>query len=61
MWKLIAQFRQHDGGATAIEYGFIAAVISLAGLTAWFSMADSLLAMFSSVSNDLTNSIPEDG
>ncbi len=47
----------NETGATAIEYGFIAAVISIAGVVAWIWMGDSPQSIFGAVSTDLTNSI----
>ena len=42
-----------EGGATAIEYGLIAALVSVAGITAFTEMGSSLNAMFSHVANQL--------
>ena len=43
-----------DSGATAIEYGLIAALVSVAAIAALTTMGDSLKAMFQTVSNALS-------
>jgi pilus assembly protein Flp/PilA len=47
-------FRNEDG-ATAIEYGLIAALIAVAAITAMGSLGNSLSNTFSLVSNDMNN------
>lgn len=42
-----------ESGATAIEYGLIAALVSVAAITALSEMGSSLDAMFTKVSNNL--------
>ena len=45
-----------DGsGATAIEYGLIAALVSVAAIAALTAMGESLNAMFTAVSTALTS------
>ncbi len=55
MCKLLRNFCTNDTGAAAIEYGFIAGIVSIAGVVAWVSMGNSLQSIFGSVSTDLTN------
>ena len=43
---MIAKFLRDESGATAIEYGLIAALVSVAAITALSAMGDSLSAMF---------------
>lgn len=43
-----------DSGATAIEYGLIAALVSIAGIAALTSMGSSLTSIFTYVT-DLTS------
>ena len=43
-----------ESGATAIEYGLIASLVSIAAITAFMEMGSSLRAMFTQVSNELT-------
>ena len=42
-----------ESGATAIEYGLIAALVSVAAITALTAMGSSLDSMFTSVSGKL--------
>jgi len=42
-----------ESGATAIEYGLIAALVSVAAITALSEMGSSLDAMFTKVSTEL--------
>ena len=46
-----------DSGATAIEYGLIAALVSVAAIAALTTMGQSLKAMFESVSNALSSAV----
>jgi pilus assembly protein Flp/PilA len=46
-----------DSGATAIEYGLIAALVSVAAITALGSMGNSLKAMYEAVSNALQTAV----
>lgn len=48
-----------ESGATAIEYGLIAALVSVAAITALSEMGSSLEAMFTKVSNEL-KTVPTD-
>jgi pilus assembly protein Flp/PilA len=51
--KMIAFVRDEDG-ATAIEYGLIAALVSVAAIGALTAMGDSLATMFNTVSSALS-------
>ena len=44
-----------DSGATAVEYGLIAALVSIAGVAAFASMGSSLSSIFTYVSNLTTD------
>ena len=44
-----------ESGATAIEYGLIAALVSVAAIAALTAMGESLNAMFTAVSTALTS------
>jgi pilus assembly protein Flp/PilA len=46
-----------ESGATAIEYGLIAALVSVAAIAALTAMGTSLNAMFTAVSTALTGAI----
>lgn len=51
-------FWKNQKGATAIEYGLIAALISLGALAAFSALGDSLSAVYSSLTNDVENATP---
>ncbi len=57
MYSTIKKFLQDEAGATAIEYGLIAALVSVAAVTALTSVGTSLSSMFNKVSTDLTNAV----
>ena len=57
MRNLLQIFCANDTGATAIEYGFIAGMVSIAGVVAWVSMGNSLDSIFGSITTDLSNAI----
>jgi pilus assembly protein Flp/PilA len=50
-----------DGGATAIEYGLIAALVSVAIIGVLTSMSDSLKDTFNAVSDNLAGGGGEGG
>ena len=55
MWfPALATVIKEDSGATAIEYGLIAALVSVAAIGALTAMGGSLKSMFETVSNGLT-------
>ena len=53
MSKLLARFVNDESGATAIEYGLIAAGISLAIIAAVNGLGTTLNAKFTSINNSL--------
>ncbi len=53
MMNIIKSFLQDDSGATAIEYGLIAALVSVAAIGALTSLGGSLEEIFTVVSNEL--------
>jgi len=53
MLKRFKQFCGDESGATAIEYGLIAALVSVAAIGALTTLGDSLQGIFTSVSNSL--------
>ena len=57
MLKRFKQFCGDESGATAIEYGLIAALISVAIIGAVTSVGDSLTNIFDEVSNELDGAI----
>lgn len=57
MFAKLRRFARDESGATAIEYGLIAALVSIAGIAAMSAMGDSLEEMFETVSEELNNAI----
>ena len=55
MFKLIRCFAENEDGATAIEYGLIAALVSVAAIGALTAMGGSLSTMFNTVSSALSS------
>lgn len=53
MKNLVARFVKDESGATAIEYGLIAAGIALAIITVVNGLGTSLNAKFSAISSSL--------
>jgi pilus assembly protein Flp/PilA len=58
MKNLIARFAKDESGATAIEYGLIAAGIALAIIAAVQGVGTKLTGTFTSVSAGLTPTAP---
>lgn len=58
MFALVKTFAKDESGATAIEYGLIAAMISVAVIGAVSFVGDELGNVFNSVGNTLGTSIP---
>ena len=52
------KFLKDESGATAIEYGLIAALVSVAAIAALSALGSSLNTMFSSVSQTLQGNLP---
>ncbi len=52
--KFIKKFVRDTKAATAIEYGLIAALIAVAGITAMTSVGTSVKSTFNNVNNGLT-------
>ncbi len=57
MFAKFRQFAKDESGATAIEYGLIAALVSVAGITALNAMGESLEEMFETVAGELNNAV----
>lgn len=51
--KVIKKIFKNEDGATAIEYGLIAALIAVAAITAMSSLGSNLSNTFTKVSNSL--------
>ncbi len=57
MINVIRKLINDESGATAIEYGLIAALVSVAAVAALGNLGDSLSAMFTSVSLELDSAV----
>lgn len=57
MTKIFARFVKDESGATAIEYGLIAALISVALITGATALGDSLNTQFTNLASYLN--VPE--
>ncbi len=55
--NILKKIRKDESGATAIEYGLIAALVSVAAIGALTAMGGSLNTMFQSVSNAITAAV----
>jgi pilus assembly protein Flp/PilA len=53
MTKLISRFVRDESGATAIEYGLIAALIAVVIITALTTIGSNLVTKFTSVGSAL--------
>ena len=51
--SLLISLLRNDGGATAIEYGLIAALIAVAAIAAFQLVGTSLTSVFNTVASDL--------
>ena len=54
--KFINKLRRNEEGATAIEYGLIAALIAVAAITAMQSLGNELSTTFNKVSTTMSSS-----
>jgi len=54
MFKFIQKLFKDESGATAIEYGLIAALVSVAAIAALQAMGGSLETIFQTVSDTLS-------
>ena len=52
--KILKKIRMDESGASAIEYGLVAALVSVAAIGALTAMGSSVKTMFEQVSNALT-------
>jgi pilus assembly protein Flp/PilA len=53
--QALSKFLKDEGGATAIEYGLIAALISIAAITAFNAVGSKLQTTFNDVANNLAS------
>lgn len=57
MLKCFKNFCNDESGATAIEYGLIAALVSVAAIGALTTMGNTLNTLFTTVSNSMNTAI----
>ena len=57
MLKCFKLFCDDESGATAIEYGLIAALVSIAAIGAMTSLGSSVNTMFTTVSNTMNTAV----
>ena len=57
MAVVVYRFLKDESGATAIEYGLIAALIATALITGATTLGNALNNQFTAVSNELSNSM----
>ncbi|MGE0255562.1 MAG: Flp family type IVb pilin [Alphaproteobacteria bacterium] len=57
MHRFLTRFVRDESGATAIEYGLIAALVSVAAIGALSLMGGSLDTMFTAVSGQLDSAV----
>ncbi len=55
MFAKMIEFVRDEDGATAIEYGLIAALVSVACIAALTALGDNLTTIFEMVSSELTS------
>jgi pilus assembly protein Flp/PilA len=58
MKTFLARFAQDDSGATAIEYGLIAALIGVGIVGGLTQLRGGLTALFGNVNTELGNAVP---
>jgi len=61
MFTILRKVLRDESGATAIEYGLIAALVSVAAIGALTTMGESLDTMFERVSTILSGAVAEGG
>ena len=54
--KLVSKFLKDESGATAIEYGLIAALISVAIISAATTLGSSISGTFNKISDEIPSS-----
>jgi pilus assembly protein Flp/PilA len=61
MLRIIRKLIKNEAGATAIEYGLIAALVSVAAVVALENMGGSLNSIFTTVSGKLDSAVTSAG
>ena len=58
MTKFVSRFLTDESGATAIEYGLIAALIAVVLITALTSLGTSMDAQFQTIADEIDGAAP---
>jgi len=58
MSKIFARFRKDESGATAIEYGLIAALISVAIIAGASTLGNNLSTTFNNIAEKVKTPVP---
>ena len=58
MFGALKRFVREESGATAIEYGLIAALVSVASIVSLANLGGSISTMYQTVSNTISNTLP---
>jgi len=53
MFKMVRSFLKDESGATAIEYGLIAALVALVGVAAFTALGTTVTDSFDEIANQL--------
>jgi len=61
MFGIIEELLADENGATAIEYGFIAALVSTASIASFMAMGTSLETLFTGVASDMSTALTQSG
>lgn len=61
MLHMFLKLNKNESGATAIEYGLIAALVAVALISGLTLVGDELAALFTGVSTELKSAIPSGG
>ncbi len=59
--NIVARFANDESGATAIEYGLIAALIAVGIIAAATTLGGSLSTLFNKISTQLNSAVPANG
>ena len=59
MKNLVTRFFKEESGVTAIEYGLIAALISVVCIAAMTAAGKSLLAVYTNIGGALAGALPQ--
>lgn len=59
MRKLFTRLKKSERGATAIEYGLIAALVALGAITGMSALGDGLSKSFTDIKNKLDTEVTE--